>query len=87
MAINMVRCIKTTLVIEDSVFRRVKEQAAASDTTISALVTQSLRFYLESLGSRSQGAPPFSMPVFKAKDKDPSDLSPARLAELRDDGR
>ena len=78
--------MKTTLLIEDAVFRRVKERAAAMDTTMSDLVTQSLRFYLDSLGSRAQGAQPFSMPVFKGRRKAASSVSPARLAELRDDG-
>ena len=78
--------MKTTLMIEDAVFRRVKERAAATDTTISDLVTQSLRFYLDSLGSRAQGAQAFSMPVFQGQGKAAFSISPALLAELRDDG-
>ena len=59
--------MKTTLLIEDAVFRRVKERAAAMDTTMSDLVTQSLRLYLDYLGSRAPGTQPFSMPVFKGR--------------------
>lgn len=45
---------KTTLVIDDHVFRRLKQEAAARRETVSALVEAALRQYL----ARRSTAPP-----------------------------
>jgi hypothetical protein len=79
--------MKTTLIIDDSVLRRAKKHAATCDTTVSELVTQSLLSYLHSCEATAAEARPFSMPVFGQPSVDHPGVSPARLAELRDDGR
>jgi predicted transcriptional regulator len=42
----MVFHMKTTLVIDDRIMKRLKQRAAAQETTISALVESALRLYL-----------------------------------------
>lgn len=44
---------KTTLMIDDQVFRRLKQEAAARRETVSALVEAALRQYLARKSSRS----------------------------------
>lgn len=43
----MVFHMKTTLIIDDGVMKRLKQQAAREGTTISALVDAALRLFLE----------------------------------------
>lgn len=77
--------MRTTLEIEDEVFRRAKMKAAEAGRTLGELVTTALRDALAQ-NDRSVETTPFVMPVFGS----PShrlDHSPASLAELRDDGR
>jgi hypothetical protein len=79
--------VKTTLIIEDTIFKKAKEQAAARDTTVSELVSQSLRAYLHAPQASSDAPRVFSMPVFGQPSRPAPPVSPAQLAELRDDGR
>lgn len=83
MALNM----KTTLIIEDTILKKAKEQAAVRDTTVSELVNQSLRSYLHPPQSSTWEARAFSMPVFGNAAHPTAGISPAQVAELRDDGR
>lgn len=79
--------MKTTLIIDDSILKKAKEQAAARDTTVSELVNQSLRSYLHASQAAAGEVRAFSMPVFGQTASHARGVSPARLAELRDDGR
>lgn len=51
--------MKTTLVIDDTVLARLKREAAARRTTVSALVESALRAYLER-PARPTDLPPLS---------------------------
>jgi hypothetical protein len=80
--------MKTTLLIEDSLLKKAKEQAAARDSTVSELVNQSLRAYLAASQVPAGEARSFSMPVFGPPSSVSAvTVSPAELAALRDDGR
>jgi hypothetical protein len=50
--------MKTTLVIDDQVFRRIKEKAAREGTTISALVEAALRALLRGTPAKPRELPP-----------------------------
>jgi predicted DNA-binding ribbon-helix-helix protein len=86
-AISMALGMKTTLIIEDTILKKAKEQAAARDTTVSELVNQSLRSYLHATSAAAGSARAFSMPVFGQPAARAASVTPAQLAELRDDGR
>jgi hypothetical protein len=80
--------MKTTLIIDDTLFKKAREQAAARDTTVSDLVNQSLRAYLYPASTATRPSRKFSMPVFGQRaPARPASLTPAQLAEMRDDGR
>ena len=83
----MVHNMKTTLIIEDTILKKAKEQAAARDTTVSELVNQSLRSYLHAPLTPAGEARVFTMPVFGNPASGGGGISPAQIAELRDDGR
>ena len=48
---HMVICMKTTLNIDDTVMRRLREEAARRQTTMSALVEAGLRLVLADRGA------------------------------------
>ena len=79
--------MKTTLILEDTILKKAREQAAARDTTVSELVNQSLRSYLHAPQTPAGEARVFSMPVFGQVAHTAPGVSPAQMAELRDDGR
>ena len=79
--------MKTTLIIEDTILKKAKEQAAARDTTVSELVNKSLRAYLNAPSGGTGGNPAFSMPVYGQNLAAGVGASAEQLAELRDDGR
>ena len=59
----MVLCMKTTLVIDDKVIRRAKEEAARRGQSLSQLVEGAIRLQLKRL--RATRAPePHSLPSF-----------------------
>jgi hypothetical protein len=80
----MYECMRTTLILDDQLFRRAKREAGDKGATLSELVNTALRnyFYFKpSEGNRSA----FTMPVYG----ETLDLhhTPGELAELRDEGR
>lgn len=78
--------MRTTLIIEDPLFREAKQKAAASGTTLSELMNSALRRFLFAPAGNSQGTTErFSMPVFG--EQETLRQTPAQLAELRDEGR
>jgi hypothetical protein len=78
--------VRTTLIIEDPLFREAKQKAAATGTTLSELMNSALRrFLFAPTGSSSEKTEKFSMPVFGDSAKVHHD--PSQLAELRDEGR
>jgi len=58
----MIFHMKTTLVIHDDVMKRLREEAAERDTTISELVEAALRLMLEPRRGGQSEIPP--LPVF-----------------------
>ena len=54
--------MKTTLVIDDGVMRRLKQEAAQRGLTMSELVEAALRRMLDSPGAQAQGLP--TLPAF-----------------------
>ena len=87
MAISMALNMKTTLIIDDGLLKKTKEEAAARDTTVSELVNQSLRSYLYAVPKSGREERGFFMPVFGSPAPAAAGVSPAQIAELRDDGR
>lgn len=78
MRIDMLMCMRTTLVIEDAVLRRAKALAARNGTTLSAVVESALRDALRE-SPREEGTP-FAFPTFGAATKPKQvDHSPADL--------
>ena len=79
-------CMRTTLIIEDPLFREAKQKAAATGTTLSELMNSALRrFLFTPIGNSREKTERFSMPVFGDLEK--LYQTPAQLAELRDEGR
>ena len=85
--INKVLHMKTTLMIDDSVLKMAKQAAANRDTTMSELVNQSLRAFLHGKSNLPSESRAFSLPVYGQTGLAGTGVSPATLAELRDDGR
>ena len=81
----MYEYMRTTLVLDDQVFRRAKREAVGAGVTLSDLVNTALRTYLLRGSVRSPEDRSFSMPVFG--DPVPVHQSPVELAALRDEGR
>jgi hypothetical protein len=78
--------VRTTLIIEDPLFREAKQKAAATGTTLSELMNSALRRFLFAPTGNSREKPEkFSIPVFGDSTKVHHD--PSQLAELRDEGR
>ena len=78
--------MRTTLIIEDVLFREAKQKAASSGTTLSELMNSALRRFLFAPTDNSgRRAEKFSMPVFGETEK--LHHTPAQLAEIRDEGR
>ena len=81
----MYACMRTTLILDDQLFRRAKREAGDRGATLSELVNTALRNYFFSYKPSEATRPAFSMPVFG----EPLDLhqTPEQLAALRDEGR
>lgn len=58
----MVFHMKTTLVIDDQIMRRLKQEAARRRRTVSELVEAALRLFLEKPGKSQPALPP--LPTF-----------------------
>lgn len=80
----MLNLMRTTLEIDDAVFREAKHRAAERGHTLGQLVSEALREILRV--GEAQDAAPFVMPVYGAPGRIVSRDS-ATLAALRDDGR
>ena len=57
----MLACMRSTLILDDDLFRKAKRRAAALNTTLSDVVNQALR---ESLSRPMAEPPPFEMVTF-----------------------
>lgn len=81
----MYASMRTTLVLDDRLFRRAKREAVSAGTTLSEYVNAALRKYLFGERDRQREKGAFSMPVFG----EPVSLhqTPEQLSGLRDDGR
>jgi len=75
--------MRTTLIIDDSVFQKAKKQALEAGTTLSDLTNSALRHFLASRSPTEER--PFVMPVFGGGEK--VHQTPGELAKLRDEGR
>jgi len=77
--------MRTTLILEDRLFRGAKREAGQKGTTLSDVVNQALRNHLLAKAPRQADAAAFSMPTFG----EPTGfhLTPGQIADLRDDGR
>ena len=76
--------MRTTLVLDEQLFRKAKKEAVAAGTTLSEMVNAALRKYLMG-GGKKEGKTSFLMPVFG--EEKPLHQTPAQLAALRDEGR
>jgi hypothetical protein len=82
MYVNM----RTTLILDDSLFRQAKQTAAATGVTLSELTNSALRrFLLAPQNTPQVAAEKFSMPVFG--EHVALHQTQAQLAEFRDEGR
>lgn len=59
--IDMLICMRTTLVLDDALLRQAKQRAAERDLTVSDFVNEALR---DSLARPETTAPSFSMVTF-----------------------
>lgn len=84
MRINMFPVMRTTLDIEDGVFRRAKLYAVERGRPLGEIVSDALR---ESLKAHDKEVPKtFVMPVFGTREKTVT-RDARELARLRDEGR
>lgn len=77
--------MRTTLVLDDQLFRSAKRQAGQQGTTLSEVVNRALRKHLLAKTPSQTDAAGFSMPTFGEATR--VHLAPEQLAALRDDGR
>lgn len=77
--------MRTTLILDDHLFRRAKREAGEKGTTLSELVNTAVRNYFFSSKPLDGKEAAFSMPVFG----EPSNVhqTPEQLSILRDEGR
>lgn len=80
----MYEYMRTTLILDDQLFRRAKREAGDRGATLSELVNTALRNYFFSKPSEGNRSA-FTMPVYG----EPLHIhqTAGELAELRDDGR
>lgn len=80
----MLICMRTTLVLDDTLLRQAKRRAAERNVTVSDVVNEALR---DSFGRPVPAAPPFSMTTYgragRRVQHEPSDFA----AELEDEDR
>lgn len=81
----MIICMRTTLVLDDTLFRQAKRRAAERNVTLSDVVNEALR---ESFRSPARAAAPFSMTTYGRAEKrvhhEPSDFAGTLEGEDRD---
>ena len=73
--------MRTTLIIEDTVFKRSKKYAIENGLSLSQLTTQALREVLREYKSELLGTD-FKMPVYGGGET--RDTSPEAIASIRD---
>jgi len=78
--------MRTTLVLEDQLFKSAKRTASQEGTTLSEVVNRALRRYLFAKPNAEIGKATFSMPVFGDASR-PRHQTPQQLSALRDEGR
>jgi len=78
--------MRTTLVLDDQLFRAAKSVAGQQGTTLSEVVNRALRGHLLSKPSARTEVSLFSMPVFGVQAAE-LHQTPQQLAILRDEGR
>ena len=80
----MIICMRTTLVLDDTLLRQAKRRAAERNLTVSDVVNEALR---DSFGRPVPAAPPFSMATYGKADRgvrhEPADFA----ASLEDEDR
>ena len=81
----MYECMRTTLVLDDSVFERAKKKSSELGMTLSELTTTALRNFLFSKERSNQEKMTFKMMTFGTDQR--IHQSPEELAKLRDEGR
>ena len=77
--------MRTTLVLDDSVFEKAKKKSSELGMTLSDLTTAALRNFLFSKERSNQEKTPFKMMTFGTDQR--IHQSPEELAKLRDEGR
>ena len=83
--IGMYECMRTTLVLDDSVFERAKKKSSELGMTLSELTTTALRNFLFSKERSNQEKMTFKMMTFGTDQR--MHQTPEELAKLRDEGR
>lgn len=77
--------MRTTLILDDQLFRRAKREAGDKGSTLSELVNTALRSYFFSNKKSEPNHADFKMPVYGELVH--SHQTAEQLAELRDEGR
>lgn len=81
----MYACMRTTLVLDDSVFEKAKKKSSELGMTLSELTTAALRNFLFSKEYSKQEKTPFKMVTFGTDQR--IHQTPEELAKMRDEGR
>lgn len=81
----MYACMRTTLVLDDSVFEKAKKKSSELGMTLSELTTTALRNFLFAKAEPGRGEGCFKMVTFGGHES--IHQSPEELARLRDEGR
>jgi hypothetical protein len=78
--------MRTTLILEDQLFKIAKRTAGEEGTTLSEVVNRALRRHLLAKPANEPSRSVFSIPVF-GEPSAPVHQTPEQLAALRDEGR
>jgi len=81
----MYACMRTTLILDDQLFRRAKREAGDRGATLSELVNTALRNYFFTNKRPERNPSKFEMPVYGEALH--FHYTAEQLAELRDEGR
>ena len=81
----MYAAMRTTLILDDQLFRRAKREAGNKGSTLSELVNTALRSYFFTNKPLERNHTNFTMPVFGEPVH--CHQTAEQLAELRDEGR
>lgn len=81
----MYACMRTTLVLDDSVFQKAKKKSTELGMTLSELTTTALRNFLFTKEGAENRKGTFRMATFGSRES--IHQSPEELSHLRDEGR